>query len=81
MQTNVIPLTPLSDGVLCCKNTALPQLFVGLSKRQCLDYVDQMERDTEFSKDVIRVTGKTTIVVVASFLEFLRKMENERFEV
>ena len=81
MQTNVIPLTPLSDGVLCCKNTALPQLFVGLSKRQCFDYVDQMEQDTEFSKDVIRVTGKTTIVVVASFLEFLRKMENERFEV
>ena len=81
MEAKVIPLTPLSDGVLCCKNTSLPQLFVGLSKRQCLDYVDQMEQDTEFSKDVIRVTGKTTIVVVASFLEFLRKMENERFEV
>ena len=81
MQTNVIPLTPLSDGVLCCKNTALPQLFVGLSKRQCLDYVDQMEQDTEFSSDVIRVTGKTTIVVVASFLEYLKKMQKMRFEV
>lgn len=80
MQSNVIPLTPLSDGVLCCKNTALPQLFVGLSKRQCLDYVDQMEQDAEFSSDVIRVTQKTTIVVVASFLEFLRKMDDNKFK-
>lgn len=80
MKSNVIPLTPLSDGVLCCRNTSLPQIFVGLSKRQCVDYVEQMEQDEEFSDDVIRVTQKTTIVVVASFLDYLKKMQRTRFE-
>lgn len=70
----------IKEGVYASTVSNLPNLFAGLSERQCREYVNAMERSPEYSGGVIRPTQKTSLVVIETFVEYLRHMERTRFE-
>lgn len=70
----------VDDGIYASTISKLPTLFLGLGKQQCRNYVNQMELDPEYADGVIRPTQKTTIVIVDKFVDYLRKMDEGRFQ-
>lgn len=74
-------LTPIPTDVAYATTTQkLPDVILGLGKQQAAKYVSEMYQDPEFSDGVIKPTQKTTIVIISRFIEFLRKMDAEKFK-
>lgn len=57
----------------------LPTIFYGTSERQMRNYVDAMQMDSEFKGAVIKPTLRTTLVHVDRLVDFLRKMDEEKW--
>lgn len=68
------------EGVIAAKTSRLPDLFPGLGKQQCQQYVAAMYLNPDFSDGVIKPTQKTTVVVVSRFLDYLRYMDEVKFK-
>ena len=71
--------THTSPNTLMATIAELPKYFDGMSERQIRTYVDAMESEQEFREGVIRVTSRTTLVDIETFIEYLRFMAQSRY--
>ena len=60
------------------KNTLLYQYYPGLGKQQTQKLVDEMYKIPQFADGVLRISGKTTLVIKKRFSDFL-KWKNEQY--
>lgn len=67
------------NAVYACLTSELPNVIKGLGVKSAYEYVNKMYQDPEFSDGIIKPTQRTTIVIVERFMDFLRKMDNEKF--
>ncbi len=73
-------VVPDEDKVIASRPQALPQIFLGLSERQAVDYVSEMYQTKEFADGVIKPTSRTTLVLVDRFIDFMRYKDDQRFK-
>lgn len=66
-------------GVIAFKPEDVDRVIVGLSVQSARQYIDLMRKDPEFTDGVIKPTQRTTIVILNRFLEFMRKMDDNKF--
>lgn len=58
-----------------CTTSEIPNVFKGIGKQQAFVLVKEMYAHAEFSDGVIRVTNRTTVVLIDRFIDFLRWKE------
>lgn len=62
-----------------CKLADIGDCIAGMSEEHARKYVQKMQLDPDYSHGIIRPTQKTTIIVVDVFVDFLRKMDDQKF--
>lgn len=67
------------EGAVAFKLEDVSQVIVGMSPESARQFVQKMRLDPEYSDGVIKPTQRTTIVLIHRFLEFLQKMDDQKF--
>lgn len=53
--------------------------IAGMTEEHARKYVRKMQLDPDYSHGIIQPTQKTTIIEVDVFVDYLRKMDEEKF--
>lgn len=68
------------EGVVAFKAESVSEVIIGLKAQNAKQYINKMRNDPEYSHGVICPTQRTTIVLLQPFLEFMRKMDDNKFK-